>query len=283
MPLKIAIVGGGLSGLIALTEFLHAGIADIIFLDSFNGINDNTLLLIPYGKSDIVLYYCRKRHTWEAYTSNGNHISVERAAMQCCPRGMSRARLCFDPVRDIGEKEGKLSICLKNSQSHIFDRIIISGNIEITRILPGLTGDSTFFSYNNIPQANRNLPAGVTSWLLMVTKHTFWISTDFPVAIWSDGLVQELYCLDIESLQGVGIILCYYALKDDSCQLIQPCDKKQQCLDLVKELAAIFPEVAVHLVPIKDNYCRYVFHNSRTGSFASVPSKLNDLGQDEYT
>ncbi|PON41810.1 hypothetical protein PanWU01x14_286560 [Parasponia andersonii] len=39
----------------------------------------------------------------------------------------------------------------------------------------------------------------------------------------------------------------------------------------------------MHLVLIDGNYGQYVFHNSPTDSFASVSSKLNDPGQDEYT
>lgn len=64
---------------------------------------------------------------------------------------------------------------------------------------------------------------------------------------------------------------------------LQPCDKTQRCLDLVEELATIFPEFAVHLVPMDDDYDRYVFHNSPTDSFDGIPPKLNDSGQAEYT
>lgn len=99
MPPKVAIVGGGLSNLVAATELLRAGIEDITLFDSCDAslwipYGDNQCLVASFGvmpflanqiclahhlnklriainagfpiagKDDIVLYYRRKRYTW---------------------------------------------------------------------------------------------------------------------------------------------------------------------------------------------------------------------------
>lgn len=106
----------------------------------------------------------------------------------------------------------------------------------------------------------------------MVTKSKFWLNNNLSLAILSNKFVRELYCLDIEQdkPKRPNVVL-FHALKDDACKLLRPCDKKQWCLDLIKKLIAIFPKFAIHLVPIDDDYDRYLFHNSPTDTFAGVP------------
>lgn len=186
------------------------------------------------------------------------------------------------PIRCIGKKEGKPQVCLENGQAHVFDRVVISGNTESIKILPGVARSENFFSYD-VPHARRTSLASVTSGLFMVTNHKFWINTDFPVAIWTDGLVRELYCLDIGLPKGAGLVLFRYALKDDACRLCKPCGKERRCRDLVQELSVVFPEFAKHLVPVNEDYCRYVFQSSPTDGFDAISTKFGDPGQDEYT
>lgn len=209
----------------------------------------------------------------------GLRVLQARMRSEIFQKSQAAARMCSDPVHEICQEKGKFKIFLKNDQSHLFDRVITSGNNGKMYIFPHSAGNQTAFS-DDIPQVIGNSPAGITSGLLIVTKDWFWTGTNFPVVVWTKEVVRELYCFEVESLQGLGLVLLRYASKDDPCLQTQTDDKKQRCLALVRELAAVFPDFAEHLVPLNGDYDQYVFHHHPADDPGSIPSKLS-LSYDE--
>ncbi|QRM41744.1 hypothetical protein F3X89_28295 (plasmid) [Rhizobium rhizogenes] len=193
----------------------------------------------------------------------------------------AKARLCFDPVRGIAKEGGRLKVCLKHGHSRVFDQVIIGGSAEAATVDNRLAGDETSFSYN-IEPAVGNSSAAVNSALFMVTKQKFWVNSGIPAVIWTDGLVRELCCIDIESPAGEGLVVFHYALDDYLSRPIEHHDKKGRCLELVRELAAAFPELACHLVPVNEDYERYVFDDHLTDGFKGALWRENSLEKGQY-
>ncbi|PON67583.1 hypothetical protein PanWU01x14_102200 [Parasponia andersonii] len=90
--------------------------------------------------------------------------------------------------------------------------------------------------------------------------------------IFSNIRSDEQICLDVISHIG----------KRD--EKITVSHKKERCMHLVKELVAVFLNFTPRLVPIDNDYDRYVtFHDWLMDSYAGIATKLNVPRQDVYT
>ncbi|MCZ7448276.1 FAD-dependent oxidoreductase [Rhizobium rhizogenes] len=189
------------------------------------------------------------------------------------------ARLYFDSVRGIAEEGGRLKVCMED-HSHVFDRVIIGRRAGAAAVNISSDGDGACAS-NDAERAAGKPSAAVNAALFMVTKQKFWVEANIPAVIWTDGLVRELCCIDIKSPSEEGLVVLHYALDDYLSRRSGCDDKKRLCLELVRGLAGAFPEVACHLVPVNEDYERYVFDGHLTDGFKGALWRENSLDKDQ--
>ncbi|MBO9126499.1 FAD-dependent oxidoreductase [Rhizobium sp. 16-449-1b] len=192
-----------------------------------------------------------------------------------------KAGLCFDPLREVAKEGGKVKVCMRDGRSRVFDQVIIGGRAGSvsTNITP--VSHATCVGYDIGPPAG-NSSATVNAALFMITKQKFWLDADIPALIWTDGLVRELCCIDIESPSGEGLVIFHYEMSDYLSRPIRSDEKKRRCLELVRELAAAFPELACHLVPVNEDYEGYVFDGHLTDGFKASLWRENSLKKCQY-
>lgn len=136
----------------------------------------------------------------------GIQLLQARMRIEIFQKSQGETRLCFDPVWGIAKQKGKFKVCLKDQQSLFFDRVILGGNAGAVSVETRLTGDKISFSYDGARAVDYSSTAR-NSALFMVTKQKFWVNADIPAMIWTDGLVRELCCIDIESPAGEGLVV----------------------------------------------------------------------------
>ncbi|MCZ7445549.1 MULTISPECIES: FAD-dependent oxidoreductase [Rhizobium/Agrobacterium group] len=188
----------------------------------------------------------------------------------------------FDPLRGLAKEGGKVKVCMKDGRSRVFDQVIIGGRggPDATNITP--VSHVTCVGYD-IEAPAGNSSATVNAALFMITKQKFWLDDDIPALIWTDGLVRELCCIDIESPSGEGLVIFHYEMNDYLSRPFQSDEKKRRCLDLVRELAAVFPELACHLVPVNEDYEEYVFDGHLKDGFRASLWRENSLKKCQYS
>ncbi|KHN93272.1 tryptophan 2-monooxygenase [Pectobacterium actinidiae] len=196
-----------------------------------------------------------------------------------------REHVHFRTVKQIDKVDGKIALKFEQDDEQQFDRVIVTSSPRTMQIVHNLTRSNMFFNHDVLRALKETHLTG-SSKLFILTRNKFWLQHALPVTIQSDGLVRGVYCLDYEpdNPEGHGVVLLSYTWEDDSHKLLSLTNKTERCHYLTNDLMAAFPEFARHLIPLNNDYDRYVLHHDwLTDPHALGAFKLNYPGEDSYS
>nr|GMD17091.1 tryptophan 2-monooxygenase [Ipomoea batatas] len=209
----------------------------------------------------IIFGYEDNRHL----SVGGARLLQARMRMEIAQANRGDELLCAGAIQKFA-REGKVfKAILQDKRSLVFDKILHCGDVNIP------CGDEEAVESSVQPGYEVSISA-----LFMVTTQKFWLHTDIPVIVWTDGLIRELYCLDIELETGEGLVVIQYDADEFANRVAITSDNKSKCAELIREISGIHAELASHLVPVNEDYVNYVFHGHVVDPFCEGDLGVND-------
>ena len=241
--------------------------------------------MYPVAFLEIVRLMVDELETDQLFIPAGIESLARAFSTQVFSRRSIAQRVIKTPVSRVTREAAGVKLWLEDGTTQYADRVIVTASTRAMQIDMALNGPDTSLSPQQCTAID-DVHLTSSSKVFVMTQRKFWLDENLPANIQTDTLVRGVYCLDYapQNPNSPGVVLLSYAWEDDAIKQLALGDNRRRVQRLVADLAQTNAAFARHVVPIGNDYDRYVrvvdwdLERGYYGAF-----KLNFAGGDGYS